>query len=267
MDLGSLILSVLMLVLYGPLIIQRFIAMWHSICARMYLIHYKKYVKREAIMLYHESGMWTGGMITDSTYNEIKTILDSLGGVPVDLILHTPGGSVFAGMLLSKLIKNYPDIRVVVPRYAMSGGTLLSLSGKELVMSDGAVLGPVDPQVGTGLFGSSFNELIWKEINKTKKTKVKDENIGAKILASQVSKTMRKHINELVTPKIGDAKKRKQFVDLITSGKVEHIYQLDVNLLQKFLDIKLLDPVASRYLYKIINYSPTSEVITTAVVD
>ena len=35
-----------------------------------------------------------------------------------------------------------------MPHYAMSGGTLISLAASEIVMSEHAVLGPVDPQLG-----------------------------------------------------------------------------------------------------------------------
>ena len=35
-----------------------------------------------------------------------------------------------------------------MPHYAMSGGTLIALAADEIVMSDHAVLGPVDPQMG-----------------------------------------------------------------------------------------------------------------------
>jgi Serine dehydrogenase proteinase len=38
-------------------------------------------------------------------------------------------------------------VTAFVPHYAMSGGTLIALAADEMVMSDGAVLGPVDPQL------------------------------------------------------------------------------------------------------------------------
>ena len=37
---------------------------------------------------------------------------------------------------------------MLVPHYAMSGGTMLALAADEIVMDDNAVLGPVDPQIG-----------------------------------------------------------------------------------------------------------------------
>jgi ClpP class serine protease len=39
-------------------------------------------------------------------------------------------------------------VTAVVPHYAMSGGTLISLAADEIVMDSHAALGPVDPQLG-----------------------------------------------------------------------------------------------------------------------
>ena len=69
--------------------------------------------------------------------------------MPIDLILHTPGGLVLAAEQIAKAIKNHKaPVRVFVPHYAMSGGTLISLAADEIYMDPNAVLGPVDPQLG-----------------------------------------------------------------------------------------------------------------------
>ncbi len=69
--------------------------------------------------------------------------------MPIDLVLHTPGGLVLASYQIAHAIKNRPGkVTVHVPHYAMSGGTLIALAADEIVMGDHAVLGPVDPQIG-----------------------------------------------------------------------------------------------------------------------
>jgi ClpP class serine protease len=69
--------------------------------------------------------------------------------VPIDLILHTPGGLVLAAsQIAGALAAHEARVTVFVPHYAMSGGTLLSLAADEIVMAPYAVLGPVDPQLG-----------------------------------------------------------------------------------------------------------------------
>jgi ClpP class serine protease len=68
--------------------------------------------------------------------------------VPVDIILHTPGGLVLACFQIARTIHRHPGkVTVFVPHYAMSGGTLIALSADQIVLSPHAILGPVDPQI------------------------------------------------------------------------------------------------------------------------
>ena len=69
--------------------------------------------------------------------------------VPIDIVLHTPGGLVLAALQIARAIhKHQGKVTAFVPHYAMSGGTLIALAAQEIVMSEYAVIGPVDPQVG-----------------------------------------------------------------------------------------------------------------------
>jgi len=69
--------------------------------------------------------------------------------VPLDLLVHTPGGLVLAAGQIAKALRRHPGkVTVFVPHYAMSGGTLIALAADEIVMDPNAVLGPVDPQIG-----------------------------------------------------------------------------------------------------------------------
>ena len=68
---------------------------------------------------------------------------------PIDLILHTPGGLVLASEQIAYALRDHPArVTVLVPHYAMSGGTLVALAADEIRMDAAAVLGPVDPQLG-----------------------------------------------------------------------------------------------------------------------
>lgn len=68
----------------------------------------------------------------------------------LDLILHTPGGQMAAAESLVCYLKALfgKDIRVFVPQIAMSAGTMIALSSKEIVMGKQSNLGPIDPQFG-----------------------------------------------------------------------------------------------------------------------
>ncbi len=70
--------------------------------------------------------------------------------MPIDIVLHTPGGLVLASEQIAFALKRHPGrVTMFVPHYAMSGGTLIALAADEIVMDPNAVLGPVDPQLGT----------------------------------------------------------------------------------------------------------------------
>lgn len=69
--------------------------------------------------------------------------------IPIDIILHTPGGLVLAAEQIAyALAKRKGKVTVFIPHYAMSGGTMIALAADEIIMDENAVLGPVDPQVG-----------------------------------------------------------------------------------------------------------------------
>ena len=70
--------------------------------------------------------------------------------MPIDLILHTPGGLVLASDQIAHALKRHTGrVTVIVPHYAMSGGTLVAVAADEILMDRDAVLGPVDPQLGS----------------------------------------------------------------------------------------------------------------------
>ena len=84
--------------------------------------------------------------------NDAEEVLRAIrltdAAVPIDIVLHTPGGLVLAALQIARAIhKHQGKVTAFVPHYAMSGGTLIALGATEIVMSDYAVLGPVDPQL------------------------------------------------------------------------------------------------------------------------
>jgi len=71
-------------------------------------------------------------------------------GAPLDLLLHTPGGDMDAAEKLITMVRNVvgaATLRVIVPDFAKSAGTLMALGADAIVMSDSSELGPIDPQI------------------------------------------------------------------------------------------------------------------------
>ena len=103
--------------------------------------------------------------------------------VPLDIVLHTPGGLVLAALQIARAIhKHKGKVTAFVPHYAMSGGTLIALAASEIVMSEDAVLGPVDPQLGQYPAASILKVLAKKPVDK-----IKDDTL---ILGDQAEKAM-----------------------------------------------------------------------------
>ncbi len=80
---------------------------------------------------------------------------ESLG---LDLLLHTPGGSIGATEAIVNYLRQMfgRNIRVIVPQIAMSAGTMIALSSKQIIVGKQTSLGPIDPQI----FGIPANLII-----------------------------------------------------------------------------------------------------------
>jgi ClpP class serine protease len=78
----------------------------------------------------------------------IAAIKDTPQDMPIDFVIHTPGGLVLAAMQIARALEAHKaKVTVYVPVYAMSGGTLLALAANEIVLGEFSVLGPIDPQI------------------------------------------------------------------------------------------------------------------------
>lgn len=216
-----------------------FVLMWDEYIKPAFGRVYLKYILwkiqkttgRNTLVIKHTvSGFFESSMIDIKTMNKIETALRKFNGKPFDLILHTPGGYIFYAQLLSKIIRNYrSEVRAIIPFYAMSGGTLLALSCKRLIMGDFACLGPVDPQVGTLFsYGSAKS---WKEVLKRKGRRANDSSIQLAYVGEQYTKTIKNDLDILLSDKILDKAQRELTCDILTNGQLEHAYQLDAERL------------------------------------
>jgi len=137
--------------------------------------------------------------------------------VPIDLVLHTPGGLVLAATQIAHAICSHKArVTVFVPHYAMSGGTLIALAADEIVMSPHAVLGPVDPQLGQQPAASILKAVRDKPIER-----IDDQTL---ILADQAEKAVRQ-VRQTVRRLIGDkiaADKANELADILSTGKWTH---------------------------------------------
>jgi ClpP class serine protease len=153
--------------------------------------------------------------------------------VPIDIVLHTPGGLVLAAEQIATALRRHPaKITVFVPHYAMSGGTLLSLAADEIVMDENAVLGPVDPQLGDRPAASILAVLEQKDVNK-----VDDQTLILADMSRKAIKQVKETVTEILSdhPQI-DAAKAEEMAELLSTGTWTHDYPISV---QKATDMGL----------------------------
>lgn len=79
----------------------------------------------------------------------ISTVENLNPNIGLDLILHTPGGSISDTESIIDYLHSVfnGDIRAIIPQMAMSRGTMIACFCKEIYMGKQSSLGPVDPQI------------------------------------------------------------------------------------------------------------------------
>ncbi len=141
--------------------------------------------------------------------------------IPIDLILHTPGGLVLASLQIARALKKRKGkVTVFVPHYAMSGGTLIALAADEIVMSENSVLGPVDPQLGEFPAASLLKIREAKPIEK-----IDDKTLVLADIAEKAIKQLELAVYELLSGNY-DESKAKELSVLLSTGKWTHDYPI-----------------------------------------
>jgi ClpP class serine protease len=120
--------------------------------------------------------------------------------VPLDIVLHTPGGLVLAALQIARAIRNHKGkVTVFVPHYAMSGGTLIALAADEIVMCKHSMLGPIDPQLGQFPAASLIKVVEQKPIAEVDDQTLIMADIGRKAIQQVVEAAtdlLRRHMDE-----------------------------------------------------------------------
>lgn len=130
----------------------------YDLVRREYLKQLSEYTGRNTILYYSawlQKALMANGTfdfgINDNDKTGFMTCVYKLDrSKGLDLILHTPGGDISATESLVVYLKSIfgKNIRVIIPQMAMSAGTMISCSAKEIIMGKHSNLGPIDPQYG-----------------------------------------------------------------------------------------------------------------------
>lgn len=78
-----------------------------------------------------------------------RSINEMPAGKPMALLLESPGGDAHFAYRIAKMLqeRSANQLTVIVPQYAKSAGTLLALGAADLILGEGAELGPLDVQM------------------------------------------------------------------------------------------------------------------------
>lgn len=224
MDVGNVLWLAFILMTLQPLLAQRL----QQAMRQRKIVETERLRKSRVILLVHrQETMRLLGfpMVRYIDLNDSEELLRAIEmtdpDMPLDIVLHTPGGLVIAAGQIARALKAYAGkVTVFVPHYAMSGGTLIALAADEIVMSEHAVLGPVDPQID-GMPAASI-----LQIHEEKPAKeIDDKSIVMIDLSRKAIAQIRALTKELLTPRLSP-ERADDLAEKLTSGLWTHDYAI-----------------------------------------
>ena len=164
----------------------------------------------------------------------------------IDFIIQSPGGSADdAYRIITTLRKHFSTVNIIIPFWAKSAATLLSLGGTKLVFSEFGELGPLDVQLGKERDDSPEFERE-SALNDDQSIKIIEEHFKImyetmfiriyehkqiKIPKNEVSNQLLAHVSKLYEPmlrqinpyKLGD-KRRKLNIAIEYAKRILFVY-------------------------------------------
>ncbi len=167
----------------------------------------------------------------DDSEAVIRAIRSTPPDRPIALILHTPGGLVLAASQIAMALKRHRGRKIViVPHYAMSGGTLIALAADEIYMDPDAVLGPLDPQLQTSMGVLPAPSLI--RVAREKGEKASDQLLVYADIAEKALREIQDLIIRLLSDKL-PVEKAREVAKRLTEGYYTHDYPITVEEARK----------------------------------
>jgi ClpP class serine protease len=219
-DLGTLFFILVFVLLVLPVIGQRMLATRRS---RALSALQRERGTRVIAMIHRQETVGVLGVPLfrfidiDDSEAVLRAIRLTPDETPIDLLLHTPGGLVLASEQIAYALRRHPGkITVLVPHYAMSGGTLLALAADEIVMDEAAVLGPVDPQLGDMPAASLVRVAGRKPLER-----LDDRTLVLADVAEKALRHMKQVVRDLLAERM-DADKADSLAEELAGGHYTH---------------------------------------------
>jgi ClpP class serine protease len=178
----------------------------------------------KVITLIHRREPWSQEEDKDGesiTIEDSEFVLTEIGRTAkdksIDLIVHSPGGLALAAEMIAIALKNHPGkTTVMVPFYAMSGGTLIALAADEILMENYSVLGPVDPQF-QGYPAAAYMSLLQEKPLQA----VQDEVVLMAHVARLAVGQVKNFVKWLLADRLSQ-EKCEALADFLTGGYITH---------------------------------------------
>jgi len=160
----------------------------------------------------------------DDSEAVIRAIRSTPPDRPIALVLHTPGGLVLAAAQIAMALKRHPGKKVViVPHYAMSGGTLIALAADEIHMDPDAVLGPLDPQLQTPMGVLPAPSIL--RVARERGEKASDQLLVYADIAEKSLREIQDLVASLLEGKV-PAERAREIARELTEGRYTHDYPI-----------------------------------------
>jgi len=223
-DLWTVLLAIIIIIAVLPVILQRVVQVRRFRVLRsleeergtrvIALIHRQQRISLLGIPFFRYID------ITDAE-EILRAIRLTPADMPIDIILHTPGGLVFPATHIAIALKNHRGrITAFVPHYAMSGGTLICLAADEIVMDKNALLGPVDPQLERYPAASVLKVPLLKEPKD-----IDDKTLILADIAQKAQDQLRVFVKGMVSGAMGE-ENAARLAAVLTEGKWTHDYPI-----------------------------------------
>ncbi|MCM1564941.1 MAG: ATP-dependent Clp protease proteolytic subunit [Dehalobacter sp.] len=145
---------------------RKYLEQLYSLTGRNVIAYYSGWLQKPGIK---------NTAINDEDKNGLMAVIHKLDkSKGLDLILHTPGGDIAATESIVDYLRKFfgNDIRAIIPQLAMSAGTMIACSCKEIILGKQSSLGPIDPQFnGISTYGviEEFERALKETSEDTKK--------------------------------------------------------------------------------------------------
>jgi ATP-dependent protease ClpP protease subunit len=236
---------------------------WHVKAKHLLRSYVKANPGRGVIIMTHAQTGIFGTMITMQDALKIEKLIRKFraSDTQIDFIINTFGGDLFASIRIAHLLKSTPGMRVIVPKYAWSGGSLISIAASKLLANPTTIFGAVDPQLGNLLW--AFSAKGWKHIVETKQKELqngasvgaKDDSIAMAQMSEQLMVEMTNYLNGLIEDK--KSINKEKFFDYFLNGEHTHGHILSpADLKECGLEVEMLTTdIPDQLIEKMYNVS------------